>query len=69
MHLEILKRMVRFNSGRLLDENIFSKFVTMKYLPRWIVLFVDVLLCVVAFLISILVAEKFALILLIYHSQ
>jgi len=58
LYLEILKRMVKFNSGRLLDGNIFSKFVAMKYLPRWIVLFVDVLLCVVAFLISILVAEK-----------
>ncbi len=40
------------------DSPLVTKFVTMNYLPRWIVLFVDVLLSLLAFLIAISVAEK-----------
>ena len=40
------------------DSPLVTKFVTMKYLPRWIVLFVDVFLSLIAFLIAILVADK-----------
>ena len=32
--------------------DIFSRFISLKYLPRWVVLSVDVIACIVAFLIS-----------------
>ncbi len=49
--------MVKFNSG-LFEKSLLSKFVTMKYLPRWIVLLLDLMLAAAAFLISIYIAEK-----------
>ncbi len=39
-----------------LESPFFSKFVALKYLPRWIVLLIDVLLSVVAVLIAVYVA-------------
>ena len=42
----------------LLDNAVLSRFVSMKYLPRWIVLLMDVLLSIIAFLIAVYVSEK-----------
>lgn len=41
-----------------INSSLLSKFVTMKYLPRWIVLVVDLFLCVIAFLIAIYLSTK-----------
>ena len=46
------------NDSFLLNSSVFSRFVTMKYLPRWIVLLVDLFLCVIAFLIAIYLSSK-----------
>lgn len=40
------------------DTSFLSKFVSMKYLPRWIVLLIDVLLSLFAFIIAIYIADK-----------
>ena len=45
----------------LVDSPFLSKFVSMKYLPRWTVLFLDVFLCVIAFLIAIYIADKLSI--------
>ena len=42
----------------LLDNAVLSGFVSMKYLPRWIVLSMDVILSIIAFLIAVYVAGK-----------
>ena len=42
----------------LLDSPFFSKFVNLKYLPRWIVLLFDILLSLTAFFIAESVAQK-----------
>lgn len=42
----------------LLDSPAFSKFVAMKYLPRWIVLLLDISMSVLAYTIAVYVAEK-----------
>lgn len=42
----------------LLDSPFISKFVNLKYLPRWIVLLFDVLLSLIAFFIAESVAQK-----------
>jgi len=41
-----------------LDSPTFSKFVSMKYLPRWIVLIIDISLSVLAYTIAVYVAEE-----------
>ncbi len=41
-----------------LDSPFFSKFVSLKYLPRWIVLLIDVILSVSALFIAIYVAQR-----------
>ena len=46
------------NDSFLLNSSVLSRFVTMKYLPRWIVLLVDLFLCVIAFLIAIYLSSK-----------
>ena len=42
----------------LLESTVFSKFVAMKYLSRWIVLLFDMALSVLAYVIALYVAEK-----------
>lgn len=42
----------------LLESTIFSKFVAMKYLSRWIVLLFDMALSILAYVIAVYVAEK-----------
>lgn len=42
----------------LLESTVFSKFVAMKYLSRWIVLLFDMALSVLAYVIAVYVAEK-----------
>ncbi|MDD2283995.1 MAG: nucleoside-diphosphate sugar epimerase/dehydratase [Paludibacter sp.] len=49
------------NDFGLFDTTFFPKFVAMKYLPRWIVLLMDVLLSIIAFVIAIYVADKMKL--------
>ena len=41
-----------------LDSPFFSKFVSLKYLPRWVVLLIDVTLSVCALIIAIYIAEN-----------
>ena len=49
--------MVKLHSG-LFEKSILSKFVAMKYLPRWTVLIIDLVLAIAALWISIVLAEK-----------
>jgi FlaA1/EpsC-like NDP-sugar epimerase len=42
----------------LMDSSVLSKFVAMKYLPRWIVLLLDMSLSIVAYFIAVYVADK-----------
>jgi len=39
----------------LKNTDIFSHIVYLKYLPRWLVLLADILLCVIAYYISIFI--------------
>lgn len=43
----------------LRSSDIFTRIPDLKYLPRWIVLLIDLMLCVGAFMLSILIGEVF----------
>ena len=43
----------------LKNTDMFSHIVSLKYLPRWFVLFVDIVICVVAYLISSFLSSRF----------
>ncbi|HRS67205.1 MAG TPA: nucleoside-diphosphate sugar epimerase/dehydratase [Paludibacteraceae bacterium] len=49
--------------SQVLDSDIFSHLTSIGYLPRWLVLFIDTLLCAVAFYIA------YALSIKLYYSQ
>ncbi|MHB9140792.1 MAG: hypothetical protein ACYC25_02835, partial [Paludibacter sp.] len=46
------------NTGSLENTDIFSHLSNLKYIPRWLVLFVDVFLCIVAYYISSYISYK-----------
>jgi len=45
----------------LKNTDIFSHIVYLKYLPRWLVLLADILLCVIAYYISFYLSTKLML--------
>lgn len=49
---------MRKHDPDLLENPILSKFVAMKYLPRWIVLLMDILLCILAFIIAVYLSDR-----------
>ena len=40
----------------ILKSDIFSHFISLKYLPRWVVLAFDIILCFIAYILSIYIA-------------
>ncbi len=43
----------------LKNTDMFSHIISLKYLPRWFVLFVDIVICIVAYLISSFLSSRF----------
>ncbi len=46
------------NTGYLENTDIFSRLSNLKYIPRWLVLFVDVFLCFIAYYVSTYISNK-----------